>query len=365
MSDKDEVMIDTKIFKVDPFDPDINVIRQAAYVIKRGGLVAFPTETVYGLGCNAFDANAARKVFEAKMRPPDNPLIVHIHDLEQLKLVAKDVPEEVYKLARRFWPGPLTLVLEKTPQVPSIVTGGLKTVAVRLPAHPVALKLIEEAETPIAAPSANISGRPSPTCGEHVIKDLKGRIDVIIDAGETLYGVESTILDVLHDPPRVLRLGAYPIEEIEKELNKKVVVPDFAKGLKEAETALAPGMKYRHYSPQTPLVLIEAQSYERLEIYVDKILDFCFQLIKEGRRVAVLSSKETSKTYIEKGIPVVELGSRNNPYELAKNLYRALRSLDELRVDVVVAEGYEETGLKLTVMSRLRKASSQRIVVSF
>ncbi|MEM1873301.1 MAG: L-threonylcarbamoyladenylate synthase [Acidilobaceae archaeon] len=357
-------MVETIIMRVDPLSPDIDAIKLAASIVKRGGIVAFPTETVYGLGCDAFNSDAARRVFEAKMRPPDNPLIVHISSIEQLDIVARRVPEDAYKLARRFWPGPLTIVLEKNPRVPSIVTGGLDTVAVRMPAHPVALKLIEYSETPIAAPSANLSGRPSPTRGEHVIRDMAGRADVIIDSGETLYGVESTIVDILSEPPRILRLGAYPVEEIERELGRRIVIPDFARGLREAEVALSPGMKYRHYAPQTPLLLVEAESYENLGVYAERVLELATRLAGEGRRVAIVSSRETSRLYAERGFTTLELGSRRNPYELAKNLYHVLRQVDELGVDLAIAEGFEERGLGLTVMSRLRKASTQRISVN-
>lgn len=351
------------ILKIDPLNPDLEAIKLAAGMLKRGGIVAFPTETVYGLGCDTFNSDAARRVFEAKMRPPDNPLIVHIASLEQLELVARRVPEDAYKLAERFWPGPLTLILEKKPQVPSIVTGGLDTVAVRMPAHPVALKLVEYSERPIAAPSANISGRPSPTRGEHVIRDLYGRVDAIIDAGETLYGVESTIVDILSDPPRVLRLGAYPVEVIERELGRKLEIPAFARGVGEAERALAPGMRYRHYSPQTPLILVEASSYSNLDSYAREVLRLAERLRREGRRVAVVASRETARVYSEAGFMVLELGSRSNPYELARNLYNTLRLVDEIGVDIALAEGFEEKSLGLTVMSRLRKASSEKIRV--
>ncbi|MEM4484268.1 MAG: L-threonylcarbamoyladenylate synthase, partial [Sulfolobales archaeon] len=214
-----------KIVRVDPLNIDLEKMREAADVIIRGGLVAFPTETVYGLGCDALNRDAARRVFEVKRRPVDNPLIIHVKDFDQLNLVAREIPEKAYKLIKRLWPGPLTLILPRRREIPLETTGGLDTVAVRSPAHPVALKLIELSERPIAAPSANISGRPSPTKAEHVIEDLYDSIDMIIDSGETLFGLESTIINILTSPPTLLRPGAYPVEVIEEILGERVYIP--------------------------------------------------------------------------------------------------------------------------------------------
>ncbi|WP_440059955.1 L-threonylcarbamoyladenylate synthase [Thermogladius sp. 4427co] len=353
----------TIIARVDPFRPDEEVVRKAAEIIKRGGLVAFPTETVYGLGADVFNRRAVLRVFEVKGRPPDNPLIIHVNSLEMLDEVASSIPEVAYKLISKFWPGPLTLILPKSEKVPYEATGGLDTVAVRMPAHPVALKLIGESQTPIAAPSANISGYPSPTKGEHVIRDLYSKIDMIIDAGDTLYGVESTIINILTDPPTLLRPGAYPVEEIEKAIGKNIVIPEFARGLKEAGQALAPGMRYRHYSPATPLVLIELSDYSR-----QSLSELAWNVIRlvdqyKDRKVCILATEETKEYYTGLNAVIVPLGSRKSFYEIAHNLFDALRKLDQLGCGIAIAEGFEERGLGLTIMNRLRKACSRRIVI--
>lgn len=350
----------TRIVRLDPANIDINVIEMCANVIRSGGIVAFPTETVYGLGADAFNPRAVLKIFKAKNRPPDNPLIIHIASLDQLHSVAVDIPELAWKLIERVWPGPLTLILRRRRSVPREVTGGLDTVAVRMPAHPVALKLIELSRTPIAAPSANLSGTPSPTTAQHVIDDLYGRVDVIIDAGRTLFGVESTIINVLTDPPTLLRPGPITVEQIKSILGIDIRVPEFAKGIVESNVALSPGVKYKHYAPKTPIVLVELEDYtniQRLALIVRRVaLDHA----KSGKRVVILASKETEKYY--KGFNVIVLGSRSNLYEVARNLFETLRKLDKLGVDIAVAEGYENKGLGLTIMNRLRKASGPNIV---
>jgi len=351
----------TQIFRVDPFNPDPLVIKQAAEILRNGGIVAFPTETVYGLGAIVFNVNAVKKIFIAKNRPFDNPLIIHIGDLKMLDLVAVDIPEKAFKLIGKFWPGPLTLILPKNPKVPKIVSGGLNTVAVRMPAHPVALALIREIGEPIAAPSANLAGKPSPTTAEHVIKDLYDRVDAIIDGGETLYGVESTIINILSNPPTLLRPGAYPVEEIERVLGENVVVPNYARGLEEALTALAPGMKYRHYAPETPLILIDPVSRDQ-RLLVEKTLSAIREYHSTYSKICVVACRETAGLYkhVEK-THIIEIGSRDNMFEIAKNLYKVLRTLDELKCDIGIIEGFEDHGLGLTVMNRLRKASYKRI----
>lgn len=349
----------TLVLKTDPLRPDPNILRVAAQVLKGGGLVAFPTETVYGLGGVIFNEYAIRKIFWAKQRPVDNPLIVHICGESMLNEVAVSIPEEAYKLISVFWPGPLTLILPKHPKVPKAVTGGLETIAVRMPAHPIALRLIEETGAPIAAPSANLAGRPSPTSAEHVIRDLYGRVDMIIDGGETLYGVESTILDVLKRPPVLLRPGAYPIDQIEAVLNQRVHVPDFARGLKESDIAIAPGTKYKHYAPETPIVLVEPSS-GRLDRLVNAVVNYVLEYVHRFPKVCVISSSETASAYSPLSrfnVVLLEIGSRGNMFEVAKNLFKVLRALDDLSCSVAVIEGFEERGLGLTVMNRLRKAS--------
>lgn len=354
----------TVILKTDPLNPDQNVLKYAAEVLKKDGIVAFPTETVYGLGAIVFNEKAVGKIFWAKRRPPDNPLIIHISDYTMLDKITLHVPEKAYRLMRVFWPGPLTLILPRHRDVPSIVTSGLDTIAVRMPAHPIALGIIREVNEPLAAPSANIAGKPSPTRADHVIRDLYGRVDLIIDGGETLYGVESTIVNILADPPVLLRPGAYPVEVIERVLGEKIMIPDFAKGLKEAEKAMAPGMKYTHYAPDTPIVLIDPVSGD-LEKLATKLEEVSTGYHSSGLRVCIVASRETLKTRYQAlgNMIVFEIGSRENMFEIARNLFKILRRLDESNCDIAIVEGVYEMGLGLAIMNRLRKAARERILV--
>lgn len=347
-------MFKTEIIKVDPLNPDPKALRRAAEEIRKGGLVAFPTETVYGLGADAFDPMAVLRIFKAKERPPDNPLIVHIAEIEQLGKLTKDVPYLARKLMEKFWPGPLTLVLPKKRGVPDEVTAGLATVAVRMPAHPVSLQLIRLAERPIAAPSANLSGRPSPTLAKHVIDDLYGRIDCIIDGGETPFGVESTILDLNRRPPVLLRPGPLAPEDLEGVIGK-IAISEAAIAERPYEgLAEAPGMRYRHYSPKAELILIEGK--KALKTFSETLE----KLIAEGKRVGILTYEEHKKVY-PKGAFVISLGSIENPYAIAHNLFSSLRKFDEEGVDVIVAEGLPQRGIFFAVNNRLRKASSSII----
>ncbi len=326
---------------------DDRKIKVAGRLIIEGKLVAFPTETVYGLGADALNENAVRRIFEAKGRPADNPLIVHIADFNDLKKLAREIPEEARLLAEKFWPGPLTLVLPKREEVPLVTTGGLDTVAVRMPAHPIALALIR-ASTPIAAPSANISGKPSPTLAEHVVDDFYGRIEAIIDGGPTWVGVESTVIDLSSERPTLLRPGGLPLEEIEKVIGPVEIHPA-VKG-KAVDLARAPGMKYRHYSPNAPVVVVEGPRDKVRE----KIEELVAEYRSKGYRVGVMATEEfEADEFFHLGETVEDV---------AKNLFRALRELDRRGVDVIIAEGVEERGLGLAVMNRLRKASGYRII---
>ncbi len=333
----------TRIYKVDPEKPSDDVIEECIEILKRGGLVVFPTETVYGLGAYTFNPKAVLKIFEVKRRPPTNPLIVHISELEQLNEIVAEIPDVVFELAEKFWPGPLTLVLKKNPKVPDVVTAKLDTVAVRMPAHPVALKL---ARIPIVAPSANIAGKPSPTTAEHVIKDLYGKVDAIIDAGETPYGVESTIIDLTKKPPVLIRPGALPVEKIEKILGSIKI---------QTKTPF-----YQHYTPNTSLLVIETEDYSNFEEYARKFESVVRDLAKD-KNVAIIVSKELAEK-ISVNARVILLGSRKDMYELCRNLFKSLRRLDELNVDLGVIEGFEEKGLGLTLMDRIRNASNFKIL---
>ncbi len=347
----------TEVIKIDPLNPNPSIIKYVAEIIVKGGLVAFPTETVYGLGADVFNSSAVRKIFEVKGRPIDNPLIVHVSNLEQLERVAYDLPDKALKLIDYFWPGPLTLIFKRKDEVPPEVSAYLPTIAVRMPANPIALSLISESKTPIAAPSANISSKPSPTSAEHVIKDLYGKIDVIVDGGETLYGVESTILNIQSDPPKLLRPGAIPLEEIEKVVGR-VDVSEAALAEKPYQLiAEAPGMKYRHYAPRAPMFLVEGE----MDRVVAKIIELARKDMLNGLKVGVLATKETCKLYPE-SLNVIVLGSISEPYTIAHNLFKSLRMMDDLNVDKIYAEGLPMKGILFAVQNRLRKASGHNII---
>ena len=355
--------METVMLKVDPERPDEDNLKYAAAVLKRGGLVAFPTETVYGLGALISKREAVKRIFEVKGRPLDNPLIVHVNGVQMFLELVEGPPEEVVRLAEKFWPGPLTIVWWKKPLVPDEVTAGLSKVAIRSPAHPVAMKLIELSGEAIAAPSANRSGKPSPTRAEHVASDLYGLVDIIIDAGETIHGLESTIVDLTSSPPRLLRPGALPIEEVERALGVKVEIPHYARGHGEAEVALSPGMKYKHYAPEAELVVVEADDYNsKLADVVTKVRELASRAKEGRRRVAVLCSSETCSEYSDLGVEVLNVGPRRNMFVVAKRLFAMLRELDAKGIEYAVAEGFEERGLGLAIMNRLRKASGGAIV---
>src|SRR5574338_98360 len=340
----------TKILKINSNNPQISKIRQAANVIKSRRLVAFPTETVYGLGAHALDKNAVKKIFEAKGRPSDNPLIIHISDIADLGMLADDIPSISYELADKFWPGPLTLVLKKSKIVPKIVTGGLNTVAVRMPKNKIALALIRESGVPIAAPSANVAGRPSPTIPEHVSEDLFGRISVIIDGGKTRIGIESTVLDVSKKTPMLLRPGGITLEQLQKVIGKISVHP-IVKGKKTKLIHRSPGMKYRHYSPNAKIILIEGPK--------NKVNSKMVQLVnhykKEGKRVGILSTDKAK----QKSDMTRFVGA--SPDVIAANLFRAFREFDAKKIDIVLAHGISHQGLGLGIMNRLGKAAYKKI----
>ncbi len=326
---------------------DERKIKLAARFILNGKLVAFPTETVYGLGADALNTNAVRRIFEAKGRPADNPLIIHIARFEDLKRLTSHIPPEAKLLAEQFWPGPLTMILPKREEVPYVTTGGLDTVAVRMPSHPIARALIEES-TPIAAPSANISGRPSPTLAEHVIDDFYGKIECIIDGGETQVGVESTVIDLTSEKPVLLRPGGLPLEELEKGIGEIQIHP--AVRGKLIDVAKSPGMKYRHYSPKARVIVVEG----RKENVRKRIPELVEEYRSKGFRVGVMA------TEVYEADEFFNLGKTED--EVARNLFRALRELDKRGVEIIIAEGIEERGLGFAVMNRLRKAAGYRIV---
>jgi len=343
--------------KVDSRKPQISMIRIAAGIIRKGGLVAFPTETVYGLGADALNSEAVAKIFVAKERPEDNPIIVHIADKKDLYRLAKNVPNEAKKLTAEFWPGPLTLILKRSNLVPHITVVGLDTIAVRMPNSKVALALIRESGTPIAAPSANRAGKPSPTTAQHVIDDLAGRIDVVLDGGPTKVGVESTVIDMTTPTPRVLRPGGTSFEELKKLLCKVRLHPAATaeKGAR-ALKARAPGIKHRHYAPEAQLILIEG----KLNKVVARVKELAAINMADGKKVGILATDETMSDYDADVLK--SLGSRSNVATIARNLFRLLREFDMEEVDIIIAEGIPPKDLGLAVMNRLRRAANFNIV---
>lgn len=346
-------MRQTVILRVNPEEPEIDKIRVAADAIRRGGLVAFPTETVYGLGADALNQKAVAQIYTAKKRPLDNPIIVHVASREEVCKLSESIPERANRLIDNFWPGPLTLVLKASKTVPKATTGGLDTVAMRMPSHTVALALIRESKVPIAAPSANLSGRPSPTTAEHVRQDLGGRIDVILDAGSTMVGIESTVLDLTVDPPQVLRPGGVPYEELGKILGRVELHPvAIADRRISVAQVRSPGMKHRHYAPRAQLMIVEGS----LEAIIPKVQELTTRFLKKGKKVGILATDESESRY--SADVVKSLGSRKDLATTARNLFRLLREFDMEKVDIIIAEGIATEGLGLAVMNRLRKASS-------
>jgi len=347
----------TLVLEVDSQEPQIEKIRIAADFIKKGGLVAFPTETVYGLGADALNSQAVRALFEAKKRPLDNPPIVHVGDVKDVYRLAKEVPLKAKKLMKKFWPGPLTLIFARSEIVPSVTVAGLDTIAVRMPEHDVALALIRESGCCLAAPSANLAGRPSPTTAKHVLDDLKGRIDAVLDAGPTKIGVESTVLDMAVDPPKILRPGGTPYEVLKRILTMVELHPvAVAEKDLAVDKVRSPGMKHRHYAPDADVIVVEGE----LSSVVGKVKELEEFYMRKGRKVGVLATDETVSYY--RADVVKSLGSRSDLRVIAKNLFRLLREFDLEGVEVIIAEGVSTEGLGLAVMNRLRKASGYKIV---
>jgi L-threonylcarbamoyladenylate synthase len=331
----------TRMVVLDPLAPSPRAIGQAAAIIQAGQLVAFPTETVYGLGADGLNPTAIGRIYTAKGRPSDNPLILHLASIEQLSLVASHVPEVAYPLIHAFWPGPLTLVLPKTAGVPDLATGGLATVAVRMPAHPVALALIKAADLPLAAPSANRSGRPSPTTAQHVFDDLHGRIPMILDAGPACIGLESTVLDATCSPPAILRPGGITREAIE------AVIGRVQEATGPEQRRRSPGTRYRHYSPSARVLLLEEAQTGTLQAAVTAAL-------QRNERVGCLLHRLEAGD-LPPSVMVTRVGGSVEDY--AQRLFAALRALDKLDLDVIVVEGVQAQGLGVAVMDRLRRAA--------
>lgn len=344
----------TIIRKVDENCIDEMIMKEAGALLKEGALVAFPTETVYGLGANALDSEAAAKIYAAKGRPSDNPLIVHIADMDALSLIVAEIPEAAKKLAAKFWPGPLTMVMRKSEVVPHGTTGGLDTVAVRMPAHPIALEMIRHGGGYIAAPSANTSGRPSPTLASHVADDMNGIVPLILDGGAVGIGIESTIVDLTDEIPTILRPGF-----ITKEMLQEVVGEvQIDKGL-DADSKTppkAPGMKYRHYAPKAELMIVEGSS----EAVVAKINALVKENEEKGICTGIIGTEETISRY-PTGI-VKCMGTRSDELSISSHLYGILREFDESDAQVIYSESFEEGAMGSAIMNRLLKAAGHKII---
>ncbi len=344
----------TSFEKADSENINKEIMEKAAGILKKGGLVAFPTETVYGLGANGLDAAACKKIYEAKGRPSDNPLILHIGDISQLDIIAKSVPEKAKMIMDKFWPGPVTLVFEKKDIVPDSVSGGLKTVAVRFPSNKLARELINTFGLPVAAPSANTSGKPSPTKAEHVLHDMNGKIDMIIDGGSCDVGLESTILDVSTETASLLRPGAITKEMIEAVIGKISVDPAVYKQLSKGEKPKAPGMKYKHYSPDADVSLVTGEE----EKVIEKINSLAEEDRKNGLKIGVMCREKNVKKYNAD----VVLSMGENIETAGARLFDILREFDTFGVKKAYSEVFDEAGEGMAVMNRLKKAAGHKFI---
>ncbi len=339
--------METKIYKIT--SPDDAQIAQIGKILRQGGLAAIPTETVYGLAGNALRGECAKKIFEAKGRPSDNPLIVHIAKIEEWAPLVKEIPEAARELAEAFWPGPLTIILPKSDLIPEQVSGKLTTVAVRMPQNEIARAIIESAGVPLAAPSANLSGKPSPTAAKHVIDDMSGKIEAIVDSGECTVGVESTVISLAVNPPRLLRPGGITTEMLTDVLGEFEIDDAVFNKLPEGAEAASPGMKYKHYAPDAKVILIKS-SLQRFREYAEKN--------KEDGSVVLCFEGE------EEGIslPVLTYGRKNDPASQAKHIFDALRQLDEIKAKKVFARLPEQSGVGLAVFNRLIRAAGFNVI---
>lgn len=347
-------LVKTVISSMNKEELDRDKLKKAAEVLRGGGTVAFPTETVYGLGANALDGAAIKKIFQAKGRPSDNPLIVHIGEMSQVHELAAYVSPSAKKLMEAFWPGPITVIVKKGQRIPCEVTAGLDTVGIRMPAHPIALALLKEAKVPVAAPSANTSGKPSPTVADHVIEDLTGRVDMIIDGGNAEVGVESTVIDASGDEAVILRPGAITLEMCREVLGEDQVAMDPGI-LKESSKDLkpkSPGMKYTHYSPKAHVYVVGGNEEKQIETMKNYILDH------PDLKVGIMGTKDIL-SHIQHDY-TIHMGERKELSYMAANLFKALRDFDKMGVDVILAEAVEDREIGFAIMNRLVKAAGHQ-----
>lgn len=334
---------------------DRQTIMQAGEIIRNGGLVAFPTETVYGLGGDGLNPDSSRKIYAAKGRPSDNPLIIHIYRMEDLQVLVKEIPDNAKKLAEAFWPGPLTMILPKADLVPKETTGGLDTVAVRMPSHKVALAFIEAAGGFVAAPSANLSGKPSPTLAKYVVEDMDGRIDMIIDGGDIAIGLESTIVDLTGEVPMILRPGYITLDMLQDVLGEVKCDPTLLDGDCK-ERPKAPGMRYRHYAPKGDMLIVDGET----EAVAREINRWVADSRKQGFKTGVIATGENADKYEADVVKVV--GGRNEETAIAASLYRILREFDDEEVDAIYSESFATDGIGQAIMNRLLKAAGHKYI---
>lgn len=347
--------MDTIVYRMTNTEEDEQAIQDAGKIIKQGGLVAFPTETVYGLGGDAMNPDSSRKIYAAKGRPSDNPLIIHICRLGDIHRIVSDFPQKAQQLADQFWPGPLTMVLPKADAVPKETTGGLDTVAVRMPVDPIALSFIEAAGGYVAAPSANISGRPSPTSSRYVEEDMCGRIDMILDGGDVEIGLESTIVDLTGEVPVLLRPGRITLEMLQEVLGTVEVDKTILEG-NTAGRPKAPGMKYKHYAPKGELVIVSGKP----RVVTKKINELALEGMERGQKVGIIGTQENIPFY--KGNSIKSVGKKNDEVSIAKRLYRILREFDDEGVTLIYSESFSTGGMGQAIMNRLLKAAGHQVI---
>ncbi len=348
--------ITARVIRIDPVRPEEDKIREAARVIKEGGLCAFPTETVYGLGVNAYNSNVVDRLYRIKKRPTSDPIIVHISDKTMLEAVVKTIPDIALKLAEKFWPGPLTLIMERSDNVPENVSAGLPTVAVRMPSHKIALALIREAGVPVAAPSANIFSRPSSTQAQHIVHDFSGEVDIVIDGGDSTIGIESTVIDLTVEPAVLLRPGGTPMEPLQKVMPYLKLGPKYIQLNQGASSS--PGMLTKHYSPRAELILYQGES----EKVREEIREHVNRLQSQGRKVGLLLPTEDMEVLSDFEVEKADLGAEDDLESIGRNLFACMRELDRKDLDVIIGRSFKSEGLGLAIVDRMIRASEGKVI---